>query len=105
MRTDALLELGVLGLSQALHKGDVSVVELMTATLDRIDAVNPSVNAIVNLADRTSLLEQARRYDDELQQKSRGWLHGIPLAVKDNNSTLGIDTFILAFGDILESEN
>ena len=56
----------------------------MTAYLKRIDRINPIYNAIVNIADEKTLFSEAETCDQELKQgKSRGWLHGIPQAIKD----------------------
>ena len=62
----------------------------MQAYLQRIDRLNPIYNAIVNLAPADALLAQARLCDDELAKgHSRGWLHGIPQAIKDTGHALG----------------
>ena len=61
----------------------VSPLELMHALLARIDAVNPTVNAIVTLA-RESALAEARRATAALRRSARlGPLHGVPVAIKD----------------------
>lgn len=52
----------------------------MAATLDRIDAVNPGLNAIVDLRDRSDLMAEAAIAD---QATTHGALHGLPIAVKD----------------------
>jgi len=78
-------------LSQAIHARRVSCVEVMTAYLDHIDRLNPAVNAIVSLEPRERLLQQARERDEALGRgASLGWLHGMPLAVKDLLPTRGI---------------
>jgi amidase len=78
-------------LSEALHARTVSCLELMSATLDRIDALNPQVNAVVSLQPREALLEQARERDAELARgESRGWMHGFPMAIKDLSETAGV---------------
>src|SRR5689334_13062536 len=65
----------------------------MRATLDRIAAVNPRVNAIVNVQDERDLLRQADARDAELARgDSRGWMHGMPQAIKDAAETKGIPT-------------
>ena len=46
-------------LSEALAARKISAVELMQATLDRIEAVNGKVNAVVSLRDRDALLAEA----------------------------------------------
>jgi amidase len=80
-------------LSQAIHARTVSCVEVMTAYLDRIERLNPQVNAIVSLEPREALLRQARERDEALGRgESLGWMHGMPQAVKDLMPTRGIRT-------------
>jgi amidase len=79
-----LLALSASELSSAMARGAVSAAEVMTATLDHIEAVNPTFNAIVSLKDRAALLRDAGEADAERAAgRSRGWLHGIPMAIKD----------------------
>ncbi len=80
-------------LSQALHARTLSCRELMSATLARIHRLNPVLNAIVNLAPDDQLLGQADACDGELAQgRSRGWMHGMPQAIKDLSSAAGLPT-------------
>ncbi len=80
-------------LSSLIASRAVSCREVMSAFLDRIDAVNPSVNAIVALQPRDRLLAQADERDQQLARGERcGWMHGFPLAVKDLAHTAGIVT-------------
>jgi amidase len=80
-------------LSQAIHARRVSCREVMQAYLDRIHRVNPRFNAIVSLADDDELLRQADARDAELAQgRSRGWLHGVPQAIKDASAAAGFPT-------------
>lgn len=61
----------------------VSVEELVTATLDRIDETEPVVHAYAYWS-RETALAAARKLDAELKSgSSRGPLHGIPVGVKD----------------------
>lgn len=76
-------------LSSALAAGELSAAALMEATLARIDAVNPALNAIVSLRPRTELMAEAEAAD---VAPRRGWLHGIPVAVKDLADTAGLRT-------------
>ena len=86
-RLDDLSDLTALdadALSTAIHARRVSCREVMSAYLERIHRLNPRLNAIVNLAPDDALLRQADERDAELAQgRSRGWLHGIPQAIKD----------------------
>ena len=70
-----------------LKAGRLSATALMEATLERIDAVNPTVNAIVGLRDRDVLLAEARAAD---AAEAKGPLHGLPIAVKDLVNVRGI---------------
>ncbi len=70
----------------------VSPLELVQALLARIDAANPTVNAIVTLA-RESALAEARRATAALRRGARlGPLHGLPVAIKDVTPTRGLRT-------------
>jgi amidase len=82
-----------LSLAQAIKSKQVSCVEVMTATLDHIDRVNPRVNAIVSLRDRGDLLQEANIRDRQLTRgEYLGWMHGFPQAIKDLVATKGIRT-------------
>jgi amidase len=82
-------DLGAVALSERLARREVSAAEVMAATLDRIERVNPRLNAIVSLRDRDALMTEAREADEAPR---KGWLHGIPIAVKDLAETAGIAT-------------
>jgi amidase len=80
-------------LADAIRAKKVSCVEVMAAYLDRIERLNPRVNAIVSLQDRGDCLAQARARDDDLARDDyRGWMHGFPQAIKDLAATKGIPT-------------
>lgn len=80
-------------LSDAIHARSVSCREVMAAYLARIQRLNPALNAIVNLADEAQLLAQADARDAQLAAgQSCGWLHGMPLAVKDLSAAQGFPT-------------
>ena len=82
-----LLDLCAAEVSRLIAARKLAPSELMAATLARIAAVNPVVNAIVSLADPDALMAQARADDDAPR---RGPLHGSPLAVKDLVNTAGL---------------
>ena len=92
-----LTDLSASALSAAIHAGNVSCREVMAATLARIDAVNPVHNAIVSLRDGDELLREADARDTELARGrshtgTRGWMHGLPQAIKDISLTAGLRT-------------
>ncbi|MGB3246372.1 MAG: amidase [Sulfitobacter sp.] len=84
-----ILEQTALDQSAALERGDLSAVELMQATLERIAATNGTVNAIVGLRDTETLLAEAQAADNGPRT---GWLHGIPMAIKDLANVKGMVT-------------
>ena len=63
--------------------------EVMADHLARISAVNGVVNAVISLRNPDDLMREARAADDA---PNRGWMHGLPLAVKDLLATKGLCT-------------
>jgi len=95
----AITDLSADALSRALRAREVSCREVMHATLARIDACNPTFNAIVSRVDGDDLLRQADAKDAELAAAltrsgsgAVGWMHGMPQAIKDIAPTAGIRT-------------
>lgn len=82
-----LTECGALALSRMLARKETSAAEVMAATLARIAAVNPAVNAIVSLGEPDALMAAARAAD---AAPRKGWLQGLPMAVKDLQAVAGI---------------
>lgn len=86
-----LTDLSATALSAAIHAKVVSCREVMQAYLARIAAVNAAHNALVSLRDGDALLREAEACDAELARgTSRGFLHGMPQAIKDIAPTAGL---------------
>lgn len=89
-------ELPAHALATAIRAGDLSCRETMTAFLDRIDALNPAFNAIVDLRDRPTLLAEADAHDARRARAAPdeplGALFGLPIAVKDLSDVAGMRT-------------
>lgn len=78
-------------LARLIRTKAASPVEVVQAHLDRIAAVDPTINAIVTVAD--SALAQAKAAEaDVLAGKELGPLHGVPFTVKDSIDTAGVPT-------------
>lgn len=78
--------------SQFLRARSLSPVELTRACLDRIERLNPTLNAFITVI-AESALEQARAAEQEISKDNyRGPLHGIPIALKDIVDTAGVRT-------------
>lgn len=79
------------GLAALIRTKAISAVDVVQQHLDRIAAVNPSINAIVTVADgaiaAAKIAEAAILAGDEV-----GPLHGVPFTVKDSIDTAGVLT-------------
>ncbi|MCH7642451.1 MAG: amidase, partial [Chloroflexi bacterium] len=70
-------------LAPRIRSGDLSPVELTQDSLDRIDRLEPSLNAFLEVFSE-SALAQARVAESEIRDgRYRGPLHGITIALKD----------------------
>jgi amidase len=88
-----IVALDAVALSAAIHRREVSCVEVLDAFLAQIDRFNPRVNALVALQDRDGLRRLARERDDQLATgRSLGPLHGFPQAPKDILPVAGLPT-------------
>lgn len=80
-------------LAERIRLRQVSCREVMQAYLAHIERFNPRVNALVSLLPAERLLEEADARDGELARGEwRGWMHGLPHAIKDLSLTRGIRT-------------
>src|SRR5450432_2056310 len=78
--------------SRAVQMKEVSPVELTRACLERIERLNPKLNAFITVTGDEAL-EAARKAEGEITRGEwKGPLHGIPLAVKDLIETAGVKT-------------
>ncbi|MEH3023615.1 MAG: amidase [Pseudomonas oryzihabitans] len=79
------------GLAALIRSKEVSPVEVVKAHLDRIEAVDGQVNAIVTLAE--GALSAARSAESAvLAGEELGPLHGVPFTAKDSIDTAGVMT-------------
>jgi aspartyl-tRNA(Asn)/glutamyl-tRNA(Gln) amidotransferase subunit A len=78
--------------SDLLRRKQISPVELTTSCLNRIDELNPTINAFITVM-HESALAQAREAEAEIAAGNwRGPLHGIPIGLKDLIDTAGVTT-------------
>ncbi len=79
-------------LSELIRTRKVSPVEITRTTLNRIEKLNPALNAYISIT-RDSAMKSAEEAESQIQQKKwRGPLHGVPIAVKDLFDTAGVRT-------------
>ena len=89
---DDLNYLTIADLAPRLQRREISAVEVTVVALERIESLNPLLNAFISLQ-ADSALESARGADQEiLEGRYRGPLHGIPIALKDVFHIGGVHT-------------
>jgi aspartyl-tRNA(Asn)/glutamyl-tRNA(Gln) amidotransferase subunit A len=77
-------------IAEQIRRKDVSPVEVTRAVLDRLERLNPRLNAFMtNLG--AQAVESAQRAEQEIAARQpRGPLHGVPLALKDIFAMRGV---------------
>ncbi|MBW2149627.1 MAG: Asp-tRNA(Asn)/Glu-tRNA(Gln) amidotransferase subunit GatA [Deltaproteobacteria bacterium] len=79
-------------LSELIRKKELSPVEVIEAFLERIEAVQPKINAFITILEKEAR-QAARAAEEEIVRgRYRSPLHGIPLAPKDLFFTAGVKT-------------
>ena len=78
-------------LSERIKTRALSPVEVVTAHLERIEAINPKLNAVVALAD--GAMDRAREAESAVMRgEVWGPLHGVPFTAKDSVDAEGVRT-------------
>jgi amidase len=75
-----------------LRRKEITARDLTEALLARIDALNPSVNAVVELQREVALREAAAADEALARGDDVGPLHGVPITVKEAFNTAGLHT-------------
>ena len=79
-------------LAQRLRRREISPVEITRVCLDRIERLNPTLNAFISVTAESALAE-ARAAETEIGRGAwRGPLHGVPVALKDLIDTANVRT-------------
>ncbi|MCF4127548.1 amidase [Methylobacterium sp. SyP6R] len=79
-------------LAALIRAKEVSPVEVVQTHLDRIAAVNPSINAVVTLTTERALAAAEEAEAAVIAGAELGPLHGVPFTVKDSLDTAGVPT-------------
>jgi len=97
-----LWQLSALELGRRIARREIRAVEVVTHLLQRIEALNPTLNAIVTL-DAEGALAAAHAVDARLDQGEQlGPLAGVPITIKDLTETKGLRT---TYGSVLLREH
>lgn len=84
--------LSLIELLDVLAAREASCVELMKATLERIEATHPKLNAVVSQRPREDLIADAAAADSRRAGGDARPLEGVPLGVKDLEDVAGMVT-------------
>ena len=95
--TDTLWKLNATQIIKLLEEKDISPEEVLDSNINRINEVNPSVNAIVTLCS-----ERAKNNIGKNKNKTNNILHNIPVLIKDITEVEGVKT---TFGSKLYENN
>ena len=78
--------------AQAIAARELSPVDLTKALLDRIEKLDPRLNAFIRI-DGDMALAAAKAAESEIMSgRSRGPLHGVPVGIKDIIDVAGLPT-------------
>ncbi|WP_347351491.1 amidase family protein [Intrasporangium sp.] len=69
--------------ARAIRDREVSPTEVMQATIERVERVNPAVNALVHKAFDEAMTRAAEADQQVALGRELGPLHGVPTAIKD----------------------
>ncbi|MEO8202001.1 MAG: amidase [Gemmatimonadota bacterium] len=89
---EALYYADIRDLSPRIRNREISPVEVVRTSLDRIERLNPSLNAFITVLSEQALSQAHAAEEDLARGKWRGPLHGIPVGIKDMFDTAGIRT-------------
>ncbi|MFC1856797.1 amidase [Thermodesulfobacteriota bacterium] len=78
--TDELIGYDALGLGELIRKGEIRSVELLDIIIQRIEKINPDLNAVIH-----KMYDEAREFAENCSCKAsdRSLLYGVPFLLKD----------------------
>ena len=79
-------------LAGQIESGEVSPVDLTNLVFERIERLNPALNAYVTLTKDQALADAATAAREVEDGRYRGPLHGVPISIKDNIAIKGVRT-------------
>jgi Asp-tRNA(Asn)/Glu-tRNA(Gln) amidotransferase A subunit family amidase len=91
---DALMTASAIRQARAVSQREVSAAELVAAHLERLDALQPHLRAMLHVRHDEALAE-ARAADAAIaRDEPVGPLQGVPFTAKDNVDTAGVETLM-----------
>jgi aspartyl-tRNA(Asn)/glutamyl-tRNA(Gln) amidotransferase subunit A len=90
--SDHSTKLSIREAADQVRRKVISPVELTRACLDRINRLNPVLNAFITVTAEDAMAQAREAEAEVLRGQWRGPLHGVPIGLKDNIDTAGIRT-------------
>ena len=97
-----LCDLSAIELRRRIGTKEISPVELLQSCIQRIEAVDGTLNAMVTTCFERAMDEAKAAESEVLAGEALGLLHGLPVGIKDLESTEGVRT---TFGSKLYADN
>jgi aspartyl-tRNA(Asn)/glutamyl-tRNA(Gln) amidotransferase subunit A len=82
----------IAGLAQSRREKRTSPIDALTACLERIERLQPQLNAFITITAESVVEDALAAEHDIAQGRWKGFLHGIPIGVKDFFDTVGVPT-------------
>lgn len=92
MANQEICWMSAVDMAAAIREKKLSPVEVVSAILERIEAINPKINAYVTLTAETAMAEAKVAEDTAMRGGKLGPLHGVPVSIKDLVFTKGVRT-------------
>jgi len=100
--TDALWQRPAHDIARLVARKEVSPVALTKTVLERIDQLQPTLNAFITVCHEQALASARQAEQAVMDGAALGPLHGVPYAVKDLVNTAGVRT---TFGSLVYERN
>jgi len=76
-----------------LRKREISPVDLVEAAISRIEAIDPTINALpIRRFEQARMIARSLKPATATESQKPGWLGGLPIAIKDYNDVAGSPT-------------
>ncbi|WP_179400726.1 amidase family protein [Burkholderia guangdongensis] len=105
--TQELWRMSATEMAERVARRDVSSLELTRSALQRLEAVNPHINAVVDVLTDSALLAASQADAALARGEAVGPLHGVPVTVKINVDMAACATTngVVAFKDLVARED
>ena len=77
-------------IANEIRLGNVSSLEMVNSCFERIEKINPKINAVVQLVKERAIAEAKELDQFAVRGNFKGALHGVPISIKDSLDTEGI---------------